>query len=160
MIDDVFKPKAKEQKFLKNNSFKQENTFSKEKYSEEELKTKSEDFAEINNIIDAIRENAEEANKPLNKAIFKRLSEKNHKDFSSLLKETQQLKNNLYKKVSESKKGFVLDLSKNSELKEHANNIFGNNKTSISFEDYMTLLELKRTLEIDEIIEVSELEKI
>jgi hypothetical protein len=160
MIDDIFKPKAREQKFLESGYLKETIELEKKEFEENKIKEASENIEIINNIIDEIRENPENASKSYKRAVFKKLSEKNHQDFSNLLDETKQLKENLYKKVKESKKGYILDLTNNSELKEHANNIFGNNKSSITFEDYMTLLELKRTLEIDEMIEVSELEKV
>ena len=160
MIDDIFKPTKRSQQFLESKTVETQNTVIKETFSDEELNEKASSLADINDIIDEIRENPENASKPYNRAVFKKLSENNHTEFSKLLKETQKLKENLYNKVLESKKGFVLDISKNAELKEYANNIFGNNKSFISFEDYMTLLELKRTLEIDEIAEVGELEKL
>ena len=160
MIDNVFKPTLREQVFLKTGHIKEKNALGLEEIEHKKIIEAVENIEQLNNIIDEIRENPENASKPYNRAVFKQLSEKNQKDFSILLNETKAIKDSLYKKVSNSNKGYILDIKNNSELKVHANNIFGNNKTSITFEDYMTLLELKRTLEIDEMIEVSELEKL
>ena len=43
--------------------------------------------------------------------------------------------------------GFTLDISKKEKLRNHSNAIFGNNKSEITFDDYMALIEMRKILE-------------
>lgn len=47
-------------------------------------------------------------------------------------------------------KAFALDISKSTSYKKASNDIFGGNKNRITFEDYLTLLELREQIIINE----------
>ena len=51
-------------------------------------------------------------------------------------------------------KSFTLDISKSTLYKEASNDIFGGNKKTINFEDYIYLLELKEKIIINEASEI------
>jgi hypothetical protein len=83
--------------------------------------------------------------KEINKRLDSTLNEA-----KSTLEEIKLLKDNLDRKIKKDSNAYSLDISKNSELQKYSNNVFGGNKKSITYDDYITLLELKKQLEIDE----------
>ncbi len=65
-------------------------------------------------------------------------------------------KEKLINDVKSSKTQHTLDLKKKPELLKYAKEIFQEEKDSISLDDYFTLLELKKQLEVDEFLTYSE----
>lgn len=76
------------------------------------------------------------------------------KDAKALLKQIAKTKENFYDKVSKSSDKYELDISKSSILKRSSNRIFGGNKKKITYEDYVTLLEMKKQIQINESIDL------
>ncbi len=73
----------------------------------------------------------------------------------SMREEISRLKDGLIESVKE--EAYVLDISKSNVLKKAANNIFGGNKKTITYEDYVQLIEMKKqimALEADSLLEV------
>ena len=113
----------------------------------------------LENIINDIKENPDAAKDENYKKIFKNLLNDNINNFVTLKKDIEKDKENLGNKI-EKGKGFSLDISNKRSLKKAYIDVFGKESNSISFQDYRTLLELKRVLEIDEQIALSELEEV
>lgn len=88
---------------------------------------------------------SEEEAEIINKELQKNLTEARE-----LISEIKKVKDDIYKEVSESEHKFTLDISNNTSLKEAANNIFGGNKTKVTYEDYVVLLEMKKQIQFDE----------
>ena len=55
-----------------------------------------------------------------------------------------------FENISQQTDKFALDISKNEALKKASIEVFNTSKNKISYEDYVTLLELKKQMEIDE----------
>lgn len=70
------------------------------------------------------------------------------KEVDTALKEISNLRNNISEEVSASNDAFVLSLNESQRIA--AIEVFGEEKTEITYEDYTTLLELKKLLDIDE----------
>ncbi len=68
----------------------------------------------------------------------------------ALRKEIFDFKSELHLDILEQNDKFSLDISKNENLRNIAYQIFEANKTKITYEDYMVLLEMKREIEIRE----------
>ena len=81
-------------------------------------------------------------------------NQKNIKEAKVVLKEINSIKDSIVKYVKESGDGFVLSLKNKSRLTNYANSVFGGNKTEITFEDYVTLLELKKLLDYEDASEM------
>lgn len=80
--------------------------------------------------------------------------EENKKEAKKLLKRIKNIKDFHYEKASKAEDKFELDISKNSQLKRSANRVFGGNKKKITYEDYATLLEMKKELQMNESLEL------
>jgi hypothetical protein len=80
--------------------------------------------------------------------------EDNKKEAKKLLKRIKNIKDFHYEKASKAEDKFELDISKNSQLKRSANRVFGGNKKKITYEDYATLLEMKKELQMNESLEL------
>lgn len=76
------------------------------------------------------------------------------REAKKVLNEIRDKKEHLYKKVKESGEGFVLDISKNNSLKRSSNRIFGGNKNQIEFDDYITLLEMRKQIQFNEALDL------
>jgi glutaredoxin-related protein len=79
------------------------------------------------------------------------------KKLESLKKEAVDIINQLKNKKDEidnlatkSPHKYTHDISKNTALKRHANAVFGGNKTSITYEDYIMLLEMRKEIQYKE----------
>ena len=70
------------------------------------------------------------------------------------LNEIKEMKEFHYDKASKAQDKFELDISDNSLLKRSANRVFGGNKKQITYEDYATLIEMKKELEAPEALEL------
>lgn len=68
--------------------------------------------------------------------------------------EIEELKFRIKERVQN--KSYVLNISNSTPLKKAANNIFGGNKTKITYNDYTALLELKEQIIINESMDMME----
>lgn len=104
----------------------------------------------IENILEAARNNPyrkfseEEAN------IINKELQKNIKEAKELISEIKKRKEDIYDEVSNSENKFTLKIENNASLLEAANNVFGGNKNTITYEDYVTLLEMKKQIQFNE----------
>lgn len=114
----------------------------------------------LENIINDIRENPDAAHDENYKKIFKNVMQNNIKDFAEVKKEISDEKQRLINKVNKNNKSFTSDISKKKTLQKSYIEVFNKKSDKITFEDYVILLEMKRILEIDEQIGVSNLEEI
>ncbi len=71
-----------------------------------------------------------------------------------LLDVVKNRKDLLNKKISNSNDNFTLDISRSTRLKKASTNIFGGIKHEITYDDYMTLLELKKVIESTETLDL------
>ena len=106
--------------------------------------------AELEELVSKIRENpsrkfteleAKQVNEKLKATVAKT---------KATLERIVLIKDNLHSRIKNDSKAYSLDISKNSMLRGYSNNVFGGNKNNITYDDYITLLELKKQLEIDE----------
>lgn len=106
--------------------------------------------AELESLVSRIRENpsrrfteleAKQVNEKLKATVAKT---------KAALERIILIKDNLHSRIKSDSNAYSLDISKNSMLRSYSNNVFGGNKNSITYDDYITLLELKKQLEIDE----------
>lgn len=114
----------------------------------------------LENIINDIRENPDAAHDENYKKIFKNVMQNNIKDFAEVKKEISDEKQRLINKVNKNNKSFTSDISKKKTLQKSYIEVFNKKSDKITFGDYVILLEMKRILEIDEQIGVSNLEEI
>lgn len=80
--------------------------------------------------------------------------EETKKEAKKTLNEIKEMKEFHYDKASKAQDKFELDISDNSLLKRSANRVFGGNKKQITYEDYATLIEMKKELEAPEALEL------
>lgn len=124
----------------------------------EEKKISQEDMSDGNleDIMRRQRENPErhftEKESKIIKAKLKEVKAKS----KSLIAVIKDRKETLDKSIRDSNNSFTLDISRSSKLKNSATNTFGGIKNEISYDDYMTLLELKRVIELSESLDVIE----
>lgn len=83
---------------------------------------------------------------------YKRVQE----DALRTLDKIAELKNKLDETIKKSETSYSLDISNNENLKKAANGVFGGNKTLITYDDYMTLLEMRNEIQHKEIKELTE----
>jgi len=148
-------------------------------YSVEKVSTfKKVDFGQIDKV-EAIKESSKQVFEKIESADFDEVVYKIRNDINYKINEAEQLavlnffddlkreanetlitvksyKEKLVKDVKESKTSHLLDLKKKPELQKYAKEIFQEEKDSISLDDYFVLLELKKQLEVDEFIKMSE----
>ena len=104
-----------------------------------------------------LAEARENPTKPFTKEeafIISKKLEENKKEAKVLLKNIKDKKDSLYKRVVNSPDKFNLDISKNSNLKRSANRVFGGNKQEVTYEDYATLLEMRKQLQLNESLDI------
>ena len=70
------------------------------------------------------------------------------KQADELVKEIYKTKDKIVDRCKDN--AFVLDISRSTALKKAANNVFGGNKTKITYEDYLALGEMKREIIVNE----------
>lgn len=112
----------------------------------EENKTDTNDL-DIEQLLIKARENPEKLLNEEEVDLLLRRKDENIKKGNETLARVINLKNQLKKEV-ELVGGYNLDISKKQSLINHANAVFGNNKTQITFDDYVTLLEMRKLLEL------------
>lgn len=106
---------------------------------------------EITNLLSKARNNPQRAFSKEEAELINKKLEDNLKEANHLLKEIKVIKDGLYEDIQRSNNTHTLDISKSSPLKRSATNVFGGNKKEITYEDYLTLLELRKQIETDEI---------
>lgn len=112
----------------------------------EENKTETNDL-DIEQLLLKARENPEKLLNEEEVDLLLRRKNENVKRGNETLARVINLKNQLKKEV-DLVGGYNLDISKKQSLMNHANAVFGNNKTEITFDDYVTLLEMRKLLEL------------
>lgn len=124
----------------------------------EEKKVSREDMSNENleDIMQRQRDNPErhftEKESKIIKEKLKEVKDKSRK----LINVIKDRKETLDKTIKDSNNSFTLDISKSSRLKNCATNTFGGIKNQITYDDYMTLIELKRVIELSESLDVIE----
>ena len=113
----------------------------------EEDKPVSESIAELNKIFKKLEDNPEAEISLEEVKIVDKQNEENLQEAKQVLREISDIKSSIIKFVNDSGKGFVLDLKNKNRLKQYSNAVFGENKNQITFDDYITLLELKKLLD-------------
>ena len=128
--------------------------------TDEEALSLSQDETVLQNIVFDVRDNPENGLDKNYMKIFKYAADQNLKDFEVVKADIIRQKNNLDKNIKENKGGFSVNISKGNSLKRNYIEVFGKKSDVITYEDYSTLLELKKLLDIDEQIGLSGFEKI
>lgn len=83
-------------------------------------------------------------------------NEMNITEGKKVLKQISKIKTDLIDDVKSNGDGFTLSLKNKSRLKNCANAIFGNDKNEITYDDYITLLELKKLLDYQDGLDLLE----
>lgn len=128
----------------------------KEIFKEELEKDVLENFTDrdFENLLEYARRNPQKTfTKEEAQVINARLQE-TKKEAKKVLNEIRDKKEYLYKKVKDSGESFSLDISKNSNLKRSSNRVFGGNKNHIEFDDYVTLLEMRKQIQFNEALDL------
>ena len=128
----------------------------KEIFKEELEKDVLENFTDkdFENLLEYARRNPQKTfTKEEAQVINARLQE-TKKEAKKVLNEIRDKKEYLYKKVKDSGGSFSLDISKNSNLKRSSNRVFGGNKNYIEFDDYVTLLEMRKQIQFNEALDL------
>ena len=141
---------------------KEKSIYSKENLQFEEELKKEVEKKQLEDIPDELFERLlaearENPTKPFTKEeafIISKKLEENKKEAKVLLKNIKDKKDSLYKRVVNSPDKFNLDISKNSNLKRSANRVFGGNKQEVTYEDYATLLEMRKQLQLNESLDI------
>ena len=66
------------------------------------------------------------------------------------LKRIKDLKSFLENSIKDDPEVFELSIKNNQALKRHSNNVFGGNKNKITYQDYLTLLEMRKQIMLNE----------
>ena len=91
--------------------------------------------------------------------IFNHVIKDNMREFSNIKDLVEKEKDSIYQRVKEKGQPSV-DISNKKQMQNYYKDIFGKQSKTISFDDYVALLEMKRLLEIDEQIEIADVEEI
>lgn len=162
MIKEVKKAKLNnEELFLKEALNKQKSSKAEDvsTLSDEQLYAMSQDDQVLESIIEEIRFDSSKASDSNYRKIFNYVIEDNIKEFSALKDLIKKQKDIIYNRVNK-KDSFQADINNNSKMKTYYKNVFGRNSKTISFEDYVVLLEMKRVIEIDEQVELADVEEV
>lgn len=150
-FDDVYDNKLLfDKEALYRNKDKTVNNIIREKAKEQLVYTD----ADLENLLTKARSNP---TKPFTKdeadLISKRLNETKD-EAKKILNQVKELKDFHYEKAAKAEDKYTLDISKNSNLKRSANRIFGGNKKTITYEDYATLMEMKKQIQLNEALDL------
>ena len=83
-------------------------------------------------------------------------NKQNISEAKTVLKQISKIKSDLIDDIKNNGNGFTLSLRNKSRLKNCANAIFRSNKEEITYDDYITLLELKKLLDYEDGAELLE----
>jgi uncharacterized protein (UPF0335 family) len=114
------------------------------------LNVESMSTEELEGLVSKLRENPSRAFTEIEAKQINKKLESVTQEARSTLEDIKLLKERLHLRIKSDSNAYVLDISKSSILQKFSNNVFGGNKKSITYDDYITLLELKKQLEIDE----------
>jgi hypothetical protein len=150
-FDDVYENKLLfDKEALYRNKDKTVNNIIREKAKEQLVYTDG----DLENLLAKARNNP---TKPFTKdeadLISKRLNETKD-EAKKILNQVKELKDFHNEKASKAEDKYTLDISKNSNLKRSANRIFGGNKKTITYEDYATLMEMKKQIQLNEALDL------
>ena len=149
-FDDVFDNKIFFEKEDLLKTFNEKNNEPK-KISQQDMSNDT-----LEDIMQRQRENPErhftEKESKIIKEKLKEVKEKS-KELIGVIKDRKET---LDKAIKDSNNSFTLDISRSSRLKRCATNTFGGIKNEITYDDYMTLIELKRVIELSESLDVIE----
>ena len=130
-----------------------------ESFDEELLYSMSQNDTVLENIVDEVRSNPEKASNSKYRKIFNHVIKDNMREFSNIKNLIEKEKDSIYQRVKEKGQPSV-DISNKKQMQNYYKDIFGKPSKTISFDDYVALLEMKRLLEIDEQIDVADVEEI
>jgi hypothetical protein len=149
-FDDVFDNKIlfEKEELLKsfNDKVNEEQKLSEEDMSDPTLETMMKSF----------RENPERAFTEKESKVLKEKLKQLKQKSRVLIETIKDRKDSLDRSIRESNNSFTLDISKSTRLKKCATNTFGGIKNEITYNDYMTLVELKRVIELSETLDIVE----
>ena len=149
-FDDVFDNKIlfEKEELLKsfNDKVNEEQKLSEEDMSDPTLETMMKSF----------RENPERAFTEKESKVLKEKLKQLKQKSRVLIETIKDRKDSLDRSITESNNSFTLDISKSTRLKKCATNTFGGIKNEITYNDYMTLVELKRVIELSETLDIVE----
>ena len=111
------------------------------------------------NIVDEVRSDPEKAYNSKYRKIFNHVIKDNMREFSNIKNLVEKEKDSIYQRVKEKGQPSV-DISNKKQMQNYYKDIFGKPSKTISFDDYVALLEMKRLLEIDEQIEIADVEEV
>tara|TARA_B100001059_G_scaffold51643_2_gene45287 strand:- start:1614 stop:2099 length:486 start_codon:yes stop_codon:yes gene_type:complete len=147
-FDDVFDNKIffEKEELLRtfNDRIKEEETLLKEDVTDSSLE----------NLMQEMRENPERPFTKKESMLIKARLESAKEKCKGLIQTVKDQKETIDRTIRESGRSFTLDISKNSSLRKSATNTFGGIKTEITYDNYMTLVELKRMLELSETLDM------
>lgn len=128
----------------------------KEIFKQELNKDVLENFTDkdFENLLEYARRNPQKAFTKEEAQIINARLEETKKEAKKVLNEIRDKKEYLYKKIKDSGESFSLDISKNSNLKRSSNRVFGGNKNHIEFDDYITLLEMRKQIQFNEALDL------
>lgn len=149
-FDDVFDNKIlfEKEELLKafNDKVNEEEKLSEEDMSDPTLET----------MMKSLRENPERAFTEKESKVLKEKLKQLKQKSRILIETIKDRKDQLDRSIRESDNSFTLDISKSTRLKKCATNTFGGIKNEITYNDYMTLVELKRVIELSETLDIVE----
>ena len=159
MISEVKKAALKKDEEAREQKYEQkkhkENGEAVDLITDEEAMSLAKDDATLERIILEIREDSEVSHDPNYKKIYSFLAQENLNNFIEVKKGISEEKASIVERVRKGQHKHSADISRKHSLKRNYNEVFGKNSTTISYEDYLTLLEMKKLLDVDEQIELS-----
>ena len=149
-FDDVFDNKILFEKEELLKSFN-DKVNEEEKLSEEDMSDPT-----LEMMMKSFRENSERAFTEKESKVLKEKLKQLKQKSRVLIETIKDRKDQLDRSIRESNNSFTLDISKSTRLKKCATNTFGGIKNEITYNDYMTLVELKRVIELSETLDIVE----
>lgn len=149
-FDDVFDNKILFEKEELLKSFN-DKVNEEEKLSEEDMSDPT-----LEMMMKSFRENPERAFTEKESKVLKEKLKQLKQKSRVLIETIKDRKDQLDRSIRESNNSFTLDISKSTRLKKCATNTFGGIKNEITYNDYMTLVELKRVIELSETLDIVE----
>jgi len=124
----------------------------------EEEKLSEEDMSDptLETMMKSLRENPERAFTEKESKVLKEKLKQLKQKSRVLIESVKDRKNQLDQLIKESDNSFTLDISRSTRLKKCATNTFGGIKNEITYNDYITLVELKRIIELSETLDIVE----
>lgn len=145
IFDDIYQKKL-------NISFKDLNRTRDAKQSRKSIIENYSNYtnADLENILSESRANPGKRFNEKEAFIIQEQAKKNLKEAYQLIDKIKEKKKDLYQEVSSSEYKYVLDMKGKEALLDASTNVFGGRKKSLSYEDYITLLEMRKQIQFDE----------